>query len=87
LLRQRELKRQPPEYCENFHFEFAVDGKVTTYNLKQFMEAKTEIQRVVEVVTLLDDPSFFEKDNVEVAIRMFGCGNTKVFSLTHIYWA
>lgn len=89
LLRQRrELKRESPKYCDDFHFEFAIDGKITSWNLEQFKEANKNIQRVVEVFTLLDDPAYVkEEKDVELAIRMRGCGNTKVFSLTHIYWA
>ena len=86
----RDLKRQPPEYCDDFHFDFAVDGKITTYNREQFKEADKNIQRVVEVFTMLDDPTYVkegEEKDVELAVRMRGCGNEKVFSLTHVYWA
>jgi hypothetical protein len=86
----RELKREPLPFCDEFHFDFAIDGNITSWNLEQFMEARQEIQRVVEVYTLLDDVSYIEEGeekDIEVAIRMHGCGNDKVFSLTHVYWA
>lgn len=89
-LRSRELKRKPPEYCDDFHFDFAVDGKMTTYDKDQFQEANKNIQRVVEVFTMMNDPTYVkegEEKNIELAIRMRGCGNRKVFSLTHVYWA
>ena len=87
---QRNLKRQPPEYCDDFHFDFAVDGKITSYDTNEFKKASNGIQRVVEVVTMLDDSTYVKEDeekDVELAIRMRGCGNQKVFSLTHVYWA
>lgn len=87
---ERRLKKEPPEYCDDFHFDYAIDGKITSWNLEEFKEANKSIQRVVEVFTLLDDPTYVkegEEKNVELAIRMRGCGNTKVFSLTHVYWA
>jgi len=89
-LRNRDLKRQPPKFCDDFRFEFAVDGNITTHDLEHFKEATKSIQRVVEVTTMLDDPAYVkegEEKDVELAIRMLGCGNTKVFSLTHVYWA
>lgn len=87
---RRNLKSKPPEYCEDFHFDFAVDGNITTHDLEQFKEASKQIQRVVEVLTMLDDPEYVkdgEEKDVELAIRMRGCGRDKVFSLTHVYWA
>lgn len=86
----RQLKRQPLPFCEDFHFDFAVDGKNTSWNLEQFKEASQNIQRVVEIFTMLDDPNYVkegEERDVELAIRMHGCGKDKVFSLTHVYWA
>jgi hypothetical protein len=86
----RGLKREQIPFCDDFHFDFAIDGNITSWNLEKFMEAKKDIQRVVEVFTLLDDEAFVkegEKKDVEVAIRMRGCGDEKVFSLTHVYWA
>jgi len=85
----RHLKAPPPEYCEEFRFEFAIDGKITSYNKEEFLSHKQDLQRVVETVTLLNDPGYTggaEKE-VEVAIRMAGCGHTKNFQLTHVYWS
>jgi hypothetical protein len=44
---------------------------------------------VIEYLTLLDDPNYTggATKNVELAIRMTGCGRSKVFGLTHVYWA
>jgi hypothetical protein len=86
----RNLKRRPNPYCDDFHFDFAVDGKITTYNVTEFREANNAIQRAVECFTMLDDPKYVnegEEKDVELAIRMRGCGNSKAFSLTHVYWA
>jgi hypothetical protein len=45
-------------YCDDFQFEYAIDGKVTTLNFGKWLERLHKIQRVVETVTLLNDPSF-----------------------------
>ena len=47
------------------------------------------LQRVVEVVKLLDDPAYTggETEEVELAIRMVGCGTSRVHLVNHVYWA
>lgn len=83
-------KRPPPEYCDTFKFEFAINGKVTAWDKTQFQEKSKNPQRVVEVQTILDDPKFTsEATDVEVAIRMSGCIGPpqKTFKLSHVYWA
>ena len=84
-------KRQQIPYSDDFHFEFSVDGKMTSYNRTQFQPLRESgnIQRVVEVFTMLDDPDYVkngEEKNIEVAFRMTG-GHGKAFGLTHVYWA
>jgi hypothetical protein len=94
LRQHRALKKggaKTPEYCDQFTFEFSIDGgEVTSWNQEQFLQNKHDIQRVVEIVTLAEDPGLtggVEKE-VEVAFRMTGCGsNGKTFQLTHVYWA
>ena len=87
----RNLMRsyETPELPDEFQFEYAINGKITTLNKTQFLEEKKQIQRVVETITLLDDRDFSggEAQNVEVAIRLRGCGRSCVFGLSHIYWA
>lgn len=85
----RLLKKKPPALCANLHFEYAIDGKITSLNLDQFKEQKQDIARVVETLVLLRDPSYtggVEKE-VEVALRITGCQRTNTFKLSHIYWA
>ena len=86
---ERELKIQPAPFCDDFKFEFAIDGKITSWNLREWQENNKIVQRVVELATLLDDPNYTggETKNVELAIRIGGCGRVKNFGLTHIYWA
>jgi hypothetical protein len=77
-----------PELPDTFIFEYAIDGQVTTLTKDQFLEQKKTVQRVVETLTLLDDPNFTsEGKTVEVAIRLRGCGRQCTFGLSHIYWA
>jgi hypothetical protein len=82
-------KRKPEPYCDEFKFEYAIDGKVTSMNLQEFQKNRKQVQRVVETLTLMDDPDFTggQEKEVEVAIRITGCAHTKIFQLTHIYWS
>ena len=82
-------KKGPPPFCEEFQFEYAIDGVVTSLNKEQYEERRQGVQRVVETITLLDDPDFSggEEKEVEIAIRMTGCAQLKTFKLTHVYWS
>ena len=86
--RHRQLgytfSRQP----DTMVFEYAINGKVTTLPRDDFLERLTQAQlhRVVWVLTLLDDETFTGKD-VELAIRMRGCGRDCTYGITHVYWA
>jgi hypothetical protein len=79
----------PPAYCDDFKFEFALDGEVTSWSKDEFLVHLKNVQRVVETVTILKDPNFtggVEKE-VEVAFRFTGCSRVKTFFFSHIYWA
>jgi hypothetical protein len=83
-------KEKVPEFCDNFKFEYALDGKITSWDKATFMANSKVAQRVVELQTLLDDPNFTrEPKDVEVAIRMTGCGDStqKIMCLSHVYYA
>jgi hypothetical protein len=69
-------------------FDYAINGKITTLNKDQFADQLKSIQRVVDIITLLDDPNFTTAPtNVEVAFRLRGCGRDCTLALTHVYWA
>jgi hypothetical protein len=77
-----------PDLPDTFIFEYAIDGKVTTLTKDQFLEQKKQIQRVVETLTLLDDPNFTaEAKHVEIAVRLRGCGRDCTFGVSHVYRA
>jgi len=86
---QRQLKQKPPEYCNDFKFEFAIDGKVQEWKGKKtWIDHMSHPQRVVTIWTLADDRDLtggVEKE-VELAFRVTGCPD-KTMQLTHIYWA
>ena len=86
-LKKEEIK--PIELLpETFQFDFAIDGKITTLNKNEFKDRVKQPQRVLEFMTLLDDPNFTTtKKTVEVAFRMRGCGRSCVIGISHIYWA
>jgi len=88
-IESRALKAAPVEICDNFSFEFAIDGKITTWNKERYIEERKIAQRVVELLTLLDDPNFTKTPkDVELAIRMTGCGDSSKIALlfTHVYF-
>lgn len=77
-----------PEQPDTMIFEYAVDGKITSLPRDEFLEKRKKIDRVVEVLTVLDDPNYTtEPKDVEIAIRMRGCGKQCNFALSHVYWA
>jgi 5S rRNA maturation endonuclease (ribonuclease M5) len=80
----------PPEFCDELKFEYAIDGVVTSWNKEEFLGKIYRLQKHVETVTILADPDFtgggVEKE-VEVAFRLIGYGQVKTFQLSHIYWS
>jgi hypothetical protein len=86
---RRGLKYHPPAFCDDFHLEIAIDGKVTSLDLTEYNEAHQSTQRVVEVVTLLKDPDYTggKEREVELGVRITGCQQIKTFQITHLYYA
>merc|ERR1719491_1213110 len=77
-----------PKLPDQFSFEYSIDGVVTSLTGDQFLKKKKQIQRVVETITILDDPNFTtEAKDVEIAIRLLGSGRSIVFGVSHVYWA
>ena len=77
-----------PTLPDTFAFDYAINGKVTTLNSTEFLAQKKNLQRVVETLTLLDDPEFTtDEQDVEVAFRLRDSGRPIVFGISHIYWA
>ena len=85
---RRKLKPEVPVQPDDFIFEYAIDGHVTSLSKDEFYELRGEPERNVELFTLLDDESFAgdEPKNVEFAFRMRNCGHTCSFKMTHVYW-
>ena len=85
----RGLKYQVKDYCEDFRFEYSIDGKVTSLNLEEYKKRNSNPQRVVELFLLSSDPGLTggqEKD-IELGFRVLGCGRDRTLSLNHVYWA
>lgn len=85
----RLLEKDPAQdYPDTFKFEYAIDGAVTTLDKNQFLEKRKKVQRVIEILTLLDDENFTtEAKDVEIAIRLQGCGRDCAIGVSHVYWA
>ena len=86
---ERNLKAKVPDYCPEFKFEYAIDGKVTSWDYDEYMKHMAHIQRVVEVINVVEDPSITggKEKEIEFAFRITGCKNEKMMQITHIYWA
>jgi hypothetical protein len=86
---RRSLLGQDDDYCNSFQFQYAVNGDLTTLDKDDFLERKYQVGKNVELLTIMDDPAYTggENKDVQIAIRMLGCGRRKVFKLTHMYWA
>lgn len=84
---RRRLKSDPVVFPDTFQFDFAINGIITTLDREAFFQNISDVQRVVQALTVLDDPNFGPKDNVEVAIRLRGCGTANNIGVTHAYWA
>lgn len=85
----RNLKQPPPEFCEEFHFEYAIDGQITSLNLEEYQTRIMQVQRVVQTLTLMKDPNYtggVEKE-VEVAFRITGCARVINWQLSHVYYS
>ena len=79
----------PPPLCEDFKFEYAIDGAVTSVNKEEFEANIINAARVVEWFKILDDPAYTggQEKEVEIAVRITGCGQKKAFRMSHIYWS
>lgn len=83
---ERRLKKQPPpDWCDDFQVDIAINGEVSTWNKATWDQRKVSLQRVVDVVTLVHAPSV--QGDVEVGLRLRGCGRQRALKVTHVYWA
>lgn len=87
--KERRILGPDDDYCNSFQFQYAVNGDITTLDKEAFLERKYEVGKNVELLTIMDYPAYTGGQNkdVQIAIRMLGCGRRKVFKLTHVYWA
>lgn len=77
-----------PPLPDTMVFEYAIDGQIYSLPRDEFLAKKHQLQRVVETLTIMDDPDFTsEPRDVEIAIRMRGCARACTFGLSHVYWA
>ena len=85
----RRLKnKKPSEQPETMVFEYAIDGQITSLPRDDFFGRLKNILDFSSILTILDDPEFTsESKDVELAIRMRGCGNSCTYGLPYVYWA
>lgn len=84
----RVLKKKPPDFCDNLQFQYAINGQVSSLDAETFKRRKQSMARVVETIVIMDNSEFTSgvETEVEVAIRIIGCGRHNTFVLSHIYW-
>lgn len=85
---QRNMGENPNQ-CDSFKFEFAIDGKITSWDKAAWEANRRTLQRVVSVWVLQNGANYdggMDHD-IELAIRLTGCGRLTTFGLSHIYWA
>mmetsp|Transcript_6913 Transcript_6913/g.10065 ORF Transcript_6913/g.10065 Transcript_6913/m.10065 type:complete len:630 (-) Transcript_6913:1759-3648(-) len=85
----RELGAYIPP-AEGIVLEFSINGKITTWTRDELISHNKVVQRVVQWIVLLDDEEMAKSgkvENMEVAIRLNGCGRACNLSVNHVYWA
>jgi len=86
---QQHRRLKTPLYCDEFKLEVAINGKITTYNLEEVKARINKAQRVVELFEFMNDDKFSQDGkprDVELALRITGCGRQKNYDLSHLYW-
>ena len=89
-LRKMKKASSPKGFCPELVLEFAVGERIISIKSDEILgEKHSLVQRVVQIWTVLNEPDFTKGEtlDVELAIRLRGCGRQHVFWLTHIYWA
>lgn len=89
-LHQSERKLGGTPLCDDFFFDFAVNGKITTYNKAEYHEHLQVVQRVVQIQVMLNDTTVCGGNDicdVEVAMRIRGCAHVNAQKVSGIYWA
>ena len=77
----------PPE---SLIFDYAINGKITTLTQPELLEKMKLAQRVVQLLTILDDEEMAKSgqvQNIELAIRFRGCERNCDITVNHVYWA
>jgi len=80
--------RKLQTFPDTFAFDYAIDGRITTLDRHQYklFSLDRRIGPNVDILQVMDDPTFPGPKDVEVGIRMRGCGRNLAFSLSHVYW-
>lgn len=73
------------EVPDDFIFDFAINGKITTLDKAKFLEQRIDLTNLLKVWVLLDDTSVV--GDVEVALRVRQPGRDAPLGVSHIYWA
>lgn len=88
---RRTLKDDPnAHFCPDLLLEFAYGDTIVRIPADEILgERHSLVQRVVQVWTVMNDPGFTQGESVDVelGIRLRGCGRDHVFWVTHVYWA
>jgi len=77
------------ELCDAGLLEGAVNGNITSYDRAGLQSNMRIVNRVVHILTILDDEALTngETHDIEIGIRLTGCQFNNMFLLSGIYWA
>lgn len=70
---------------ENYIFEFAINGKITSWTKEQFCEQYTRLAYNTDMVRFMDDEK--QSGDFELALRIKNNGSTEEMCITHLYWS
>ena len=70
---------------EDYTFEYAINGKIVTWNKKQFCEQYTRLAYNTDMIRFMDDEKM--TGDFEFAMRLKNTGSNEEMCITHLYWA
>ena len=77
------------EECDDYTFEFSIDGRRTTWSKTEVDENNIEVERLVNLYVLKNETNMSPDGmDIELGFRIGGsCGRRASFQFSHVYWA
>lgn len=71
-------------FAADYTFEWAINGKVTSWNKAEFCDHYTRLNYNVDVIKFMDDES--QTGDFELAMRVTNVGRGMSMCISHLYW-